>query len=88
MKSKRNGERPAVSQKDFIKAWQESSSVREVATKVGRKKNACLVRAFRYRKRGVPLKIFPYVPLEPPDWSELAEYARSLLPQEKQGEKP
>src|SRR5690349_21507945 len=79
MKPKRNGARPEVTQKEFIKAWQESSSVREVAAKVGRKKNACRVRAFRYRQRGVPLKRFPYIAIKPPDWSELAEFAKSLL---------
>jgi hypothetical protein len=68
---------------DFVKAWQESSSVAEVAAKVRSNKNACRTRAFRYREMGVPLKLFPPVMIEPPDWNELAEYAASLLPVKK-----
>jgi hypothetical protein len=66
----------------FIKVWQESSSVAEVAQKVRSNKNACRVRAYRYRQLGVPLKEIPTSPpCEPLDWDELAEYAASLLPE-------
>ena len=68
-----------VTPRQFIKAWQESSSVAEVAAKVRSKKNACRVRAFRYRKLGVPLKVFPVVEVELPDWDELAQYAAELV---------
>src|SRR6516165_6599827 len=71
---------PPVSMREFIKAWQESSSLAEVAQKVQSKKNACRVRAYRYRQMGVPLKEFPVVYAEPTDWEELAEYGASLLP--------
>ncbi len=81
MKSKRTVETTPIPPKQFIKVWQESTSVAEVAVKLRRKKNACRVRAFRYRKLGVPLKEFPPVEIKLPDWSELAEYARSLLPE-------
>jgi len=74
---------PPVSPREFIRIWQESESVAEVAMKVRRTKNACRVRAFRYRELGVPLKEFPLVLWEPPDWGELAEYAESLLPGEE-----
>jgi hypothetical protein len=37
------------------------------------------VRAFRYRRRGVPLKEFDPVLIELPDWDELAKFARSLV---------
>jgi hypothetical protein len=43
------------------------------------------VRAFRYRKLGVPLKEFPPVEVELPDWDVLAEYAASLLPEVPEG---
>jgi hypothetical protein len=91
VKSKRAAETAPVTPRQFIKTWQESSTVAEVAAKVRRKKNACRVRAFRYRKLGVPLKEFPPVIIEPSDWSELAEYAQSLLEQRKAngtGEQP
>lgn len=69
--------------REFVKAWQESSYLREVARKVGSTKGACSRRATRYREMGVPLKYMePIVPVEPTDWDELAEYARELTPPE------
>jgi hypothetical protein len=68
-----------VPPREFIKAWQESSSVAEVAQKVRSKKNACRVRAYRYRQRGIPLKEFPFVEIEPTNWDELADYAAELV---------
>jgi hypothetical protein len=65
--------------REFIKAWQESNSVAEVASKVRRSKNACRVRASRYRERGILLKEFPPVEYEPEDWGELARYAEELV---------
>jgi hypothetical protein len=35
---------------------------------------------------GVPLKIFPPALIELPDWSEIADYAATLLPPEKRTE--
>ena len=74
---------PMVSPRRFIEVWQSSSSVAEVASKVRRRKNAVRVRAFRYRQHGIPLKDFPPVEVELPDWDELAEYAASLLPSQE-----
>lgn len=71
-----------VSPREFIKAWQESSSVAEVAAKVRIKKSAVRVRAYRYRQKGVELKEFPPVEIEEIDWDELAEYAESVLPEQ------
>ena len=65
--------------KEFVKAWQESSSLAEVAHKLRTKKNALRVRAFRYRKMGVPLKVFPPVVYEVMNWNQLAAYARKIL---------
>jgi hypothetical protein len=80
MKRRRKLHAQTVAPREFIRIWQTSSSVAEVASKVRRTKNACRVRAFHYRERGVPLKDFPPVEIEPPDWDELAEYARELAP--------
>jgi hypothetical protein len=81
MGQRRQTEGPTtVSPREFIRVWQTSASVAEVASKVRRKKNACRVRAYRYRQMGVPLKVFPPVEVELPDWDELADYAASLLP--------
>lgn len=66
--------------REFVKAWQESSYVREVARKVGSTKAACSRRAHRYRQMGVPLKSMWDVVIEPTDWDDLAQYARELAP--------
>jgi hypothetical protein len=76
----------AVSPREFIRVWQQSNSVAEVAQKVRRNKSACRVRAHRYRRRGVPLKEFPapvYMTTEE-FWDDLIQYAASLLPAEDQ----
>jgi hypothetical protein len=82
-RSKRGGDVrelvPTVSAREFVLAWQTSATVAEVAKKVGRSKNACRVRAFRYREwYDIPLKVHDPVVIEPIDWSELEEYAREL----------
>jgi hypothetical protein len=68
-----------VTQRQFIEAWQTSSTVADVARKLRMKRGQVRVRACRYRKHGVPLK--EYVPAELPwvDWSEMAQYAAELL---------
>jgi hypothetical protein len=71
-----------VAPRQFIKVWQQSATLAEVASKLRMKKNTCRVRAGRYRQVGVPLKEFPPVEIEMPDWSELAEYAAELLADE------
>jgi hypothetical protein len=76
---RRTAEAAPVSPRQFVTIWQESSSLAEVAAKVRRKKNACRVRAFRYRKLGVPLKVFPPVEFPETDWEELARYAAELV---------
>lgn len=84
MNRSRNGHCAAVpirvGASEFIRVWQTSNSVAEVAMKTRSKKNAVRVRACRYRKLGIPLKEFPVVEVELHDWDELAKYAASLLP--------
>jgi hypothetical protein len=53
-----------ITAREFIRLWQTSNSVAEVAMKTRTKKNAVPVRAYRYRKLGIPLKEFPYVEAE------------------------
>ncbi|KKK56234.1 hypothetical protein LCGC14_3066570 [marine sediment metagenome] len=43
----------------FVKAWQSSSSIKEVANKLGLSSNNVSNRAAYYRKKGVRLKIMP-----------------------------
>jgi hypothetical protein len=77
----------SVLAREFIEAWQHSASLGEVAKRVGATKNACRVRAFRYRKRGIPLKEFPPSETSSAAWQKLAEYATELLgPGESHGQ--
>ena len=64
-----------ITAREFVRVWQTSNSVAEVAKQVQRTKNAVRVRAFRYREMGVPLKQFPALEIEPINWDELAEFA-------------
>lgn len=69
-----------ISPRQFVSVWQTSSSVTEVATKLGMNKSQARLRAFRYKKRGVPLRDFPPVEVPVVDWRELAEFAATLVP--------
>jgi hypothetical protein len=85
MKRRRNKEPvPHATPEQFVTVWQQSSSLAEVAQKVRAKKNACRVRAFRYRQMGIPLKVFPPPPEpDPLRWDKLVDYAASLLPEDE-----
>jgi hypothetical protein len=67
-----------VSAREFVRIWQSSNSLTEVAKQLKRTKNAVRVRAFRYREMGVPLKVFPVVEVDVIDWNELAQFAESF----------
>jgi hypothetical protein len=69
-----------VTPRKFVEAWQTSGSVREVAARLAISKNACRIRASRYRRLGVGLKNHPPPEVSVTDWDELADYAASLLP--------
>lgn len=69
----------------FVQVWQTSRSVAEVAAKTRTNKGACKVRAFRYRKKGVPLKWIPASLNESIDWQELAELAETLAKEDSKG---
>ena len=66
----------------FVEVWQTSPDVAEVAKKLRMKRDACRLRALRYRKRGVPLKELPAGGCSNIDWEDLIQYAGEL------GEKP
>jgi hypothetical protein len=82
VKTAKNGEVirdiKTTSAREFVRAWQSSSSVAEVSSKIQSSKNAVRVRAHRYRQLGVPLKVFATMEFESIDWDSLAEYAKSL----------
>ncbi len=76
-KSMRRKNWGAVSARQFIKAWQNSESMREVYMKTGMSHSAIGMRANKYRKRDIPLKALGH--LEEKARAELSEYAASLV---------
>lgn len=64
----------------FVRAWQESNSVAEVANKTGMREATIRTRAYNLRKqRGIPLKEYKRGPREPiVDWDQLKVYAEVL----------
>tara|TARA_Y100001937_G_scaffold128186_1_gene202898 strand:- start:1200 stop:1514 length:315 start_codon:yes stop_codon:yes gene_type:complete len=72
-----------VPAKDFIRIYQASESVAEVAKATGLTVHTVSQRASTYRKKGVPLKAMPNNGVTTRnDWDELAELARSLMPED------
>ena len=73
---------PPVPAKDFIRIYQASESVAEVAKETGLTAHTVSQRASTYRKKGVPLKAMPNSGVTTRnDWNELAELARELMPE-------
>ncbi len=72
-----------VNAKRFITIYQASESVAEVAEKTGLTVHTVSQRASTYRKKGVPLKAMPNSgSTVRNDWEELAELARTLMPED------
>lgn len=82
-RAKKPQSQPAVSAEDFVIAWQQSSSVKEVAQKLNLDPRVVDYRGKYYRRHGVPLKRFPRLRKRQYDWDELAELARRM---EKKGD--
>jgi hypothetical protein len=67
------------SAEDFVRAWQTSSSIAEVARAVGGNEKSIQSRASRLRKRGVPLKYMHNGGcVKPLDVAALATLAKEL----------
>jgi len=72
-----------VAAKEFIRIYQASESVAEVAEKTGLTVHTVSQRASTYRKKGVPMRAMPNTGTTVRnDWKELAELARTLLPED------
>lgn len=67
--------------KEFVKAWQSSSSAKEVAKKLGMHIKTVRSRVTFYRRKGVPLK--KMAGGRSIDWGEMKEYARTCLEEER-----
>ena len=72
--SRKNGK---VTPHEFVKAWQTSTSVIEVAKKTNMKLGNVRSRASVYRKKGFPLRSMRRG-RQAVDWNGLADYARKL----------
>ena len=44
---------------EFVAIWERAKSIAEVVAATGASAKTCSVRAYRYRKLGVPLRKFP-----------------------------
>ena len=48
--------RPRIGIESFVKAWETSDTIEEIANKLGAKKTSILSRASQLRSKGLPLK--------------------------------
>ncbi len=88
MKRKRRWPITPIRPRQFIEAWQASSSVREVASKLKMRTAQVRVRACRYRQQGVPLKEMEPGELPVANWEGLAQYAAELAAPSGNGPTP
>lgn len=57
---------------EFVRVWQESASLAEVAARMQVTKMAAAVRACKYRKKGINLKMFT-IKAKPIDSTQVTE---------------
>ena len=64
---------------EFLAIWERAKSIAEVVAATGASAKTCSVRAYRYRKLGVPLRKFPKgkYPREPLNIPRLIALAES-----------
>lgn len=73
-------QRKSVTPEEFVRAWQGSSSMAEVAEKTGLRVESVRARGHRFRKRGVPLKKLAAQGRPATDWEALKKLAQELAP--------
>lgn len=66
-----------VTREEFVKTWQKSSTVMEVANKTGLTPATCRRYAWQFRKKGVELKKLDEGKKKP-DWESLKKLAANL----------
>lgn len=70
--------RKSINPKVFIKVWQESSRITEVAEKLGISRQCVQQKGNQFRQHGVPLKrLKNKLKL---DWPALSDYAKEIDP--------
>jgi len=70
----------SVTPEEFVRAWQASKSLAEVAEKTGMRVESVRARGFRFRKKGVPLHSFGATGRPATDWEALKKLAKELAP--------
>jgi hypothetical protein len=72
--------RRSVSPEEFVRAWQTSKDMAEVAGKTGLRLESVRARGHRFRKKGVPLKKLGAQGRPATDWAALKRLAEELAP--------
>lgn len=67
--------RPKIDAYEFVRVWQSSDSLLEVAFTLGVSVQIASMRSMNYRKKGVPLK---KLARQKVDWKALAEFTKGL----------
>jgi hypothetical protein len=75
--------RRRVSPQEFVRVWQESEHLGEVAAKTGLSESAASCRASTYRRMKIPLKRMKHP--NPVDVQRLTALAKSITPTEESG---
>ncbi len=70
--------RSKITPEEFVRAWQTSANVSEVADKLGIPKENCMVRASTYRYLGIKLKHMPRGNVKSIDVAKLNEIIADL----------
>lgn len=70
----------SVTPEEFVRAWQASGSLAEVAEKTGLRPESVKARGYRFRKKGVPLREFAAAGRPATDWEALRQLAVKLAP--------
>lgn len=72
-----------MTDEDFVRTWQTSETLADVASRTKLTQLACSARASRLRGNGVPLRKFTVAGRPRTDYSELIKLAVSLDPEQK-----
>jgi len=85
-KKPRKERKPSVDSLSFIRAWQESKTLKEVALRLDMRPSSASQRATNMRRDGIPLHLMPRHELTV-ELESLIELARSLAAEQKTLEK-
>lgn len=83
MRSKKRPDKKIVTPEGFVRIWQTAKDLNEVIKQTESDAAAVTARALRFRRQGVPLKVFPRrTSFYKERVARLVELAKSLAPKE------